>query len=120
MKELNSASVRIFVVWEPILPTDWSRPSRTVLSRIPEANVVQYWDKGHLIAKELAQQLTNSQEPHCCVSDDTLWDVVALYPQDTSWGSSPPVFIDGPVVRVAPQVSAKLSELLNSRIRAGI
>ncbi len=100
--------LRIFVVWEPILPTDWLRPTATVLSRIPDTRAVQYWDKGHLIAKEIGREISGSQEPSCCQADGTLWDVIVLYPPNTRWGKLPPTFIDGPVVRVAPELHKKL------------
>ena len=47
------APIRVLVVWEPMLPTDWSRPSGMVQSRISDPRAVQFWDKNHLVAKEL-------------------------------------------------------------------
>ena len=43
----------MFVVWEPMLPTNWFRPSRLVQRRISDPRAVQFWDKNHLVAKEL-------------------------------------------------------------------
>ncbi len=42
--------VRVFAVWEPMLPTDWSSPNTHVLARLSDPRVIQVWDKKHLIA----------------------------------------------------------------------
>jgi len=100
--------VTILVVWEPILASDWSRPTRPVLARISDPRVEQFWDKDHFIAKQLDQQLSTSQ-PKCCRHQGTLWDVAALYPKRVQWGSSQPVFIDGAVVKVEAELAKQLS-----------
>jgi len=109
----KSVNLAILVVWEPILASDWSRPTRPVLARISDPRVKQFWDKDHLIAKQLDQQLSTSQ-PDCCRHAGILWDVVALYPKGVQWGGSQPIFIDGAVVKVkvelAKQVAATLAK----------
>jgi hypothetical protein len=100
------ADLKVLVVWEPILPTDWGKPTSPVLARIPDLRAVQFWDKDHFISKELRPQLSGS-EPNCCTRAGTLWDTVALYPRNVKWGGQP-VFIDGPVVDVAPELAKKL------------
>lgn len=97
---MHSLPIRVLVVWEPMLLTDWWSPSGMVQSRISDPRVIQYWDKDHLVAKELRQQLTSP--PSCCQSGGILWDMAALYPKRAQWGDSSPVFADGPVVKVAP------------------
>jgi hypothetical protein len=99
----------VFVVWEPMLPTDWSRPSRVVQSRIPDLRAVQFWDKNHLVAKEIRGHLSGVQ-PNCCSRAGILWDVVVVYPKNARWDSAP-VFIDGPVVHAAPDAAKQLSAL---------
>jgi len=93
----------IFVIWEPILASDWSRPTRPVLGRIPDSRVKQFWDKGHIVAKQLDGQLSTVQ-PSCCRHQGTLWDLVALYPKGAHWGATP-TFVDGPVVKVEQQLT---------------
>jgi len=100
--------IRVLVVWEPMLPTDWSRPGGFVQSRIPDPRAVQFWDKNHLVAKELQQQLSSSQI--CCQRNGIVWDVAAVYPKDIQWGSSAPLFFGGAVVDVADSVRQKLSQ----------
>ena len=50
LRDFDKAPLTVFVVWEPILVTDWQRPSASVLGRIPDARAIQYWDPSHLLA----------------------------------------------------------------------
>ena len=53
---LESKNVRVLVVWEPVLKTDWSAPGSTALMRIPDPRVRQYWDKGRLLSKAMGEK----------------------------------------------------------------
>jgi hypothetical protein len=81
---------------------------RHVLARISDPRVEQFWDKDHLIAKQLDQQLSTSQ-PNCCRHAGILWDVAALCPKGVQWGGSQPVFVDGAVVKVEAELAKQLS-----------
>ena len=87
----------MFVVWEPILPTDWSPPSAGVLARIPDARVEQFWDPDHRVGAVLSRSLA-AGVPGCCRSQGRLWDDVAVFPPATRLGAAPPAWISGPVV----------------------
>jgi hypothetical protein len=104
---MHSLPIRVLVVWEPILPSDWLRPSGMVQSRISDPRVIQYWDNDHLVAEVLHRQL--SSEPSCCQRGGILWDLAALYGKQAKWGNSPPVFASGPVVDAAPDVEERLA-----------
>ena len=99
--------IRVFVVWEPMLPTDWMPPSGMVQSRIPDSRVIQFWDRSHLVAKELSREL--AAEPNGYHPRGVLWDFAALYGKQTKWGQSPPFFTGGPVVRVVSDLQTKLA-----------
>ena len=99
----------MFVVWEPMLPTDWFRPSRLVQRRISDPRAVQFWDKNHFVAKELRTHLSDWRAD-CCSRDGILWDVVAVYPKNAPWDSAP-AFIDGPVAHATPEAAKQLSAL---------
>jgi hypothetical protein len=71
---------------------------------------VQFWDRDHLVAKELRHQLPSSQAI-CCQRSGILWDFAALYRIGVQWGNSAPVYFGGAVVDVAPEVSRNLSAL---------
>lgn len=81
---------------------------RAVLARISDPRVKQFWDKDHLIAKQLDQQLSTLQ-PTCCRHEGLLWDLAALYPKRVRWGDSQPVFIDGAVARVETDIAREVA-----------
>ena len=105
------------MVWEPILPTDWERPTTSTLARIHSPQVVQFWDHNHLIAHEISRELaadTAGPKPSCCKSRGNLWDFAGLYPKGTLWQGAPPkaAFANGPVARVQPGLASELRALL--------
>jgi hypothetical protein len=99
----------ILVVWEPILPTDWGAPTTPVLARISDARATQFWNKDHLVAKELRQQLSPTQV--CCQRHGIIWDVAALYPKGTQWDSSKPAYFGGAVLDIAPELGNQIAAL---------
>jgi hypothetical protein len=107
LKQHPAGNIRVLVIWEPILPTDWNRPTSAVLDRLSDRRAIQWWDKQHLIATMLQASL-NQQSPDCCKHHGTLWDVIAVYPPGAKWTETLPVpkFFAGPVVRGAPQWNA--------------
>lgn len=106
--------MRVLVVWEPILPTDWKAPSRSTLARIPDRRARQFWDPQHLVAAEIAriaEQKTVQPEPDCCVEKGFHWDEAALYGPHVRWGDGPtPVYWNGPVYRIASALENALNE----------
>ncbi|MGB7331292.1 MAG: hypothetical protein WBD25_07895, partial [Terriglobales bacterium] len=84
-----------------------------VQSRISDPRVIQFWDKNHLVAGELRQQLPGSQI--CCQRKGVIWDAAALYPREAQWGNSTPAFFGGAVVDVAGEVRQHLSAMSSSR-----
>lgn len=105
--------VRTFVVWEPVLPTDWGSPTGGVLARVHDARAMQFWDRQHLLSKTLGGP------EHFARGDlvnkinfgmrSVIWDFVAIYPP----GSERPSFTGAPVVSVNSDVHEELARLLN-------
>ena len=83
------------------------------MARISDRRVIQFWDKDHLIAKQLDARL-HTKQPSCCWRSGTLWDLVALYPAGTKWNESEPFYIDGPIVKVENELQKEASRLLQS------
>jgi hypothetical protein len=106
--------MRVLVVWEPILATDWRAPGTRVLGRIPDRRARQFWDPKHLVAEELARiakQKPDQPAPECCVRKGFHWDEVALYAPHARWSDAPtPVYWNGPVYRIAPALEKTLQE----------
>jgi hypothetical protein len=96
--------VRVFVVWEPVLPTDWTAPSTAALRRIADARAAQFWDKGRLISHLMGEHDRRS----------VVWDFIAIYGQGVAWNDQPPqaIFEGGPVVRVKQPARAALAQAL--------
>lgn len=112
MRQQPAARVQVFAVWEPILLTDWSRPSTAVLKRLTDARVVQFWDARHMLARRMAQDAREPQpKQNCCERDGYLWDLAAVYPAGALWQDAmpPAIFFDGPVVRRKDGITAALA-----------
>ncbi len=107
------------MIWEPMLPSDWGRPGGGVLARISDARAAQFWDKDHLLARQLKHDMQTDPEhprPRCCEQEGILWDLVAVYPRQARWENSLPraAYMDGPVWKAA-KLSSVLSELLTAK-----
>jgi len=103
LKQNPNPHIRVFAVWEPVLPTDYSNPSAGVLARLSDPRVAQYWDKNHLFAERLASRLKTDEghpQPSCCNRGGIQWNEVAVYGRDAYWDGQLPraAFLDGPVV----------------------
>lgn len=78
--EQRDSRIRVFIVWEPVLPTDFGAPSTVTLRRISDLRVSQYWDKGHLVSHLLGERDRRS----------VVWDYVAVYQPGKIWDEAPP------------------------------
>jgi hypothetical protein len=78
LDEQRDGKIRVFVIWEPVLPTDLAAPSTMTLKRIADKRASQYWDKEHLVSKSIGEE------------DGVVWDYVAVYPRETLWDKGPP------------------------------
>ena len=97
--------MRVFVVWEPVLPTDWSQPSTETLGRIPDARVAQFWDKNRLISHSMGEHGRST----------VVWDFIAVYPPGPVWHDSPPpaAYRGGTVIQVIDEAHAALIRILS-------
>lgn len=106
--------MRVLVVWEPILATDWRSPSPNTLGRIPDRRVRQFWDPKHVVASALnviAKQKPSQPEPSCCVQKGFYWDDAILYARHAHWKDEPTsVFWNGPVARIIPGLEKALDD----------
>ena len=103
--------MRVFVVWQPMLPTDWAPPTTFAMNRIPDHRAQQYWDPDHVVAKKLAADRRAPQPAEdCCERSGVLWDLAAVYPRGPSWnGQLPPATVfNGPVIAIASDIESAL------------
>ena len=105
MTKFPGERVAVFVVWEQVLPSDWSPPINPVMARIPDHRVVQFWDPG----RELSHHLGETTDRETIV-----WDWVAVYETGVTWGAKPG-YSGRPVVTVARALEDALRKELARR-----
>lgn len=107
MKTEQNEDIRVFVVWEPVLPTDWLAPSTTTLGRVADVRARQYWDRGRLLSKAMGETGRRS----------IVWDRVLVYDRGVTWSNTPPAAAvsAGPVVDAADQFAAGLGKALAAK-----
>jgi hypothetical protein len=95
--------LRAFIVWEPVLESDWAAPSTETLGRIPDARAIQFWDKGRVISHSMGEHDRKS----------IVWDDISIYAPGGLWTDRPPdpVFRSRPVVKVSAAARAALGRL---------
>lgn len=111
---MEGRNIRVVVVWEPILPTDWRKPTTSTLARISDSRVAQFWDPHHLASREIKTSLAANNVPlHGHTSSGNLWDLAALYSagQPLRNALPAPAFINGPIVEVTPELRTQLERL---------
>ena len=113
MQRHPDKSVVVFAVWEPMLPTDWSAPGTSVLDRLNDRRVRQFWDSGHIVAAIIKKAETRGQlHPDCCERNGFLWDLTAAYAPGARWtGNLPePVLLNGTMLHNAEALESILSK----------
>lgn len=105
LEEVPGRPVRVFVVWEPVLPTDWGAPSTAALKRISDGRTAQYWDKDRLVSKSLGEHDRHS----------IVWDHIAVYAPGTTWNQQPALFAGGPAVKVLESAREAITKALSGK-----
>jgi hypothetical protein len=105
--------MRVLVVWEPILATDWGPPSGSTFARIADGRAHQFWDPKHVASAELKNRASRTPpQPDCCIQKGFYWDEAILYPAGVHWKDAPAsVFWNGPVIRIIPRLEGLWAEL---------
>ena len=113
LRRTPDPKLRVFVVWEPVLPTDRDAPLSRVRSRVTDPRVRQFWDRGRLVSRELRR---HPEVARACGAGDEgrdgiVWDAIALYPRSMKWDDAleSPEFFDTPVVGAIERVGSLLS-----------
>ena len=95
LSEMALAPVRVFVVWEPVIPTDVGPPTNRALALAPDRRVAQLWDPHRSVSQEIVRSAM--ADPTLLSSDDgeidestIVWDVVAVFPPGVEWGDAFP------------------------------
>jgi hypothetical protein len=104
LKEQADSGIRVFVVWEPVLPTDLGAPSTFTLRRVSDLRASQYWDKEHMVSRLLGQRDSSS----------VIWDYVAVYQPGKLWDQAPPepLYSHVPVIKGMSGATNTVRQLL--------
>jgi hypothetical protein len=111
LQEINSRDVRVFVIWEPVLPTDFVAPSTAPLARIPDARALQYSDRKRSLSHLLGERNRST----------VVWDYIAVYAPGMLWQDAPPkpIYSDGPVRDVISAAKESVQRVLASSATPG-
>jgi hypothetical protein len=111
LEQVHDTGLRAFIVWEPVLLTDWATPSTSTLSRVRDPRAMQFWDRRRLLSKALGGPARFPRtDPVNRVQfnmHDVIWDFVAIYPP----GTDRPSFTGAPVVSLADEVRRELARV---------
>ena len=113
LQTMPNTKVKVFVIWEPIIFSDLTLPSDSVLRRVADVRAAQYYDKNHLVSKALqAQMLAHGVTGQdYFVKDQYVWDTMAVYAPGVRWESgsgAKPDFVGAPVVSVSDRLAGYL------------
>src|SRR5882672_2915307 len=115
LQRTPGTSLRVFLVWEPVLLTDLTPPRSSVLARVADPRARHFWDRGRLVSAGLLRVLgtgrVGGEGADPPEQDGIVWDTVAIYPPGVVWGDAVPApgYVDGPVVRVIEEVARRLA-----------
>ncbi len=111
LKARPGADVRVLVVWEPVLPTDWGTPSSSLTSFIPDSRSIQFWDHDRRLSTLLGGSDNIERLAHESkvgfVMKNVIWDAAFVYPPGAAWGT-PANLLVAPVVEFRDDVAATL------------
>ena len=92
LKKNPEAGVKVFVIWEPVLQTDWNRPGDSITANIPDGRASHYWDPNRRLstlyggpAKIASIAATETVKFRM---SGVVWDSAVVYPPGIQWGHS--------------------------------
>jgi hypothetical protein len=105
--------MRVLVIWEPILKTDFFHPSTGTLARVSDARVRQFWDPQHLVSEELHHSraaISGQPDAACCENRGHFWDMAVVYAPGEVWNETLPAAaaMEGPVYQVEDELRTQL------------
>jgi hypothetical protein len=83
LSAIEDASVRVYVVWVPILPTDRGTPSQETRGLVHDERAAHFWDAKGVLPGLF--QSTLDLRPGI-----PAWDVYMIYPPGIWWQKTPP------------------------------
>lgn len=118
------SSFHVLVVWEPVIGTDVGPPLTSVLARIGDTRVSQFWDPGLALSKDIVRAVNDAPVRYgfeeALPEDYIVWDVVAVFGADDTWSADlpVPVYYGGPVYAATDDLREALGVELSRQIQA--
>jgi hypothetical protein len=111
LKQNQRPDLRVFVVWEPVISTDWGSPSPSLPGLVSDTRARHYWDHGRKLSARLggvAKIETLAIESKLSFRmKDVIWDAALVYPSGANLDSRATVLL-APVVKFKPQLAAAI------------
>ncbi len=107
-------NVQVFVVWEPVLTTDWGHPGSGLTANVADARAVHYWDPQRRLSALLGgparlQELAQKSQIAFRMKD-VVWDAALVYPAHSKWGT-PAELLVAPVFKFPADLATHLSQM---------
>lgn len=112
MEKYAAARAKVFVIWEPILPTDWMTPSPSLTSMLPDRRATHFWDRGRRLSAAMGgpgaiDALADVRNVGFEMKD-VIWDTALVYPPGAHWGGKASTLI-APVVDYPEELAQVLA-----------
>jgi hypothetical protein len=79
-----SPSLRVLVVWEPVIASDVAPPSPALVAEFADARAELFWDPSRQVSRALLAR--GDRDPGFDVSrDGILWDTLLVFPAGARW-----------------------------------
>lgn len=89
MRNNPAADLQVYVIWEPVLQTDWARPDASITANIADPRARHYWDPARRLSAMYggaanAQALAAASTIQFKMKD-VLWDAELVYAPGARW-----------------------------------
>ena len=84
LAKVNDPNLRVYVVWTPILPSDFEFTVKRATTRVPDARASHVWDRSGEMSQDYGRVLQLSPGRKA-------WDLYLVYERDAEWRDVPPM-----------------------------
>jgi hypothetical protein len=124
LRDVADPSLRLMVVWLPVLDDDDLAAARKAAGTLRDPRVRQYWDDGRRLGEAMGVTLKIPERRHAGYG--FAWDVYLLYPRGTTWPDwldappAPPFFMHQLSSMAGTAIPLLDAPALRSKVRAAL